>query len=99
MKMVASVERASRFQQKKTSIVDVSNNERFTVGLGNQKNKKVLLFFKNPDNAHVKDGLSEFTNINFIPYKTAEDFMNKARTYNSPYTHILIANGEDIPKL
>ena len=83
---------------KKTSIVDVSNNEKFTVGLANQKNKKVFLFYKLPDNKHVKDNLAAFTNINFISYSSVDDFEKKIAAYNT-YTIILIANGEDIAPL
>jgi hypothetical protein len=84
---------------KKTSMVDVSNNERFTVGLSNQKAKKVFLFYKEPENAHVKARLSDtFASINFIPYKSVADFKRLVGTYNN-YSSILIANGADIPEL
>lgn len=84
---------------KKTSMVDVSNNERFTVGLSNQKAKKVFLFYKDPENLHVKSRLSDtFNNINFIAYKTVPDFKRLSATYNT-YSSILIANGTDIPEL
>lgn len=39
---------------KRTSIVDLSNNERFSVGLSNQKSKKAFLFYKEPDNNHIR---------------------------------------------
>jgi hypothetical protein len=92
-----SVRAASRFEMKKTSMVDVSNNERFTVGLSNQKSKKVFLFYKDPENSHVKAKLTDtFNNINFIPYKSVADFKRLIGTYNT-YSSILIANGNDIP--
>ena len=84
---------------KKTSIVDVSNNERFTVGLSNQKSKKVHLFYKDPENVHVKTKLSDtFNTINFVPYKSVAHFKQIIGTYNN-YSSILIANGNDIPEL
>lgn len=84
---------------KKTSIVDVSNNERFTVGLSNQKSKKVFLFYKDPENLHVKSKLSDtFNNINFISYKNIADFKRIIAAYTT-YSSILIANGTDIPEL
>lgn len=90
---------ASRFEVKRTSIVDLSNNERFSVGLSNQKNKRAFLFYKEPENSHVRHKLGEnFPNINYIPYKSVADFRRLIDTYNNS-SAILIANGNDIPDL
>jgi hypothetical protein len=90
---------ASRFEMKRTSIVDQSNNERFSVGLLNQKSKKAFLFYKDPDNSHIKAKLGEnFTNLSFVSYKSVADFKRLIDTYNN-HSSILIANGNDIPDL
>lgn len=69
------------------------------MGLSNQKSKKVFLFYKDPENVHVKSKLSDtFNNINFISYKNIADFKRIIATYTT-YSSILIANGSDIPEL
>lgn len=57
----------------------------------------MFLFYKEPDNTHIKFKLSEtFNNINFISYRNVAEFKRIIGAYNT-YTNILIGNGSDIP--
>lgn len=60
----------SRFDNRKTSTVDVANSERFSVGFNNTRAKKAFVFYKEPENSMIINRLSEYlNNIQFIPYK------------------------------
>ncbi len=79
------------------SVFDHSNNEKLSNAINNQKSKKAFLFYKEPDNTHVKlKLLNDVGNVvSFIPYKNVVGLKNILSKYNS-YSSIVIANGEDI---
>jgi hypothetical protein len=79
-------------------VVDHTNNEKFSNAFNNQKSKKAFLFYKEPDNTHLKIKLlNDLGNVvSFIPYKNVAGLKNILGKYNS-YSSIVIANGEEIP--